>query len=239
MTHAEHDGSYDPMAARRSRRRKAAVGAVGLAALLGGAAFLVTDRLTGDSGTVATETGALAPVAPPSAAGPGSASPSASAVASARSGAAVSKTPSRAAAKPKTTAERVAEARGAAAKAGTRVKRPLVPGAIAAAVDESEVTTTTSQTNGETLKVMSARQNLAGFRELGWVADNGRKVGNARCSQNFRFSNNTQPRERPTLLVCWRTSAQKSVYTMAVKMDGRPSTTRSVAAIDAQWTRLG
>ena len=240
MSHAEHDtGSYDPTAARRSRRRKqATVGAVGLAALMGGAAFLVTEHLTADSGTVATETGALAPMATPSAGRSPSSSSPASPGTSARSAAAVSKSAT-SGLEPATTAERIAAARSAAAEAGNRVHRPLPTNPVAAAVDETTVTTTTTRTDGENLRVTWSRQNLAGFRELAWVADEGRRVGDARCSQTFRFSTNTQARERPTLLMCWRTSARKSVYTMAIKIDGHPSVTRSVAALDAQWAKLG
>jgi hypothetical protein len=87
--------------------------------------------------------------------------------------------------------------------------------------------------------VMSARKNLAGYRELGWVAGDGERVGSATCSQTFRFSAGMAPAEKPALLVCWRTSAGRSVYTVATNPGGRPSKQASVAAIDKQWKRLG
>src|SRR4051812_5540249 len=69
MSHAQHDDEYDPTAARRRLRRgKAAVGAVGLAAILGGGAFLVTNLLTDKPETIATDSGALSPLDRPSAA---------------------------------------------------------------------------------------------------------------------------------------------------------------------------
>src|SRR3954452_19139853 len=68
MSHAEHDdGAYQSQSARRSRRRaKTAAGAIGLAALLGGGAFLITDQLTDKPETIATDIGALTPMEPAS-----------------------------------------------------------------------------------------------------------------------------------------------------------------------------
>jgi hypothetical protein len=132
--------------------------------------------------------------------------------------------------------ERVAAVRSTAAKKGPGVLRPLPSPADVAAAD---VTVTTSAQDGGTIKVVSARQDLTGYRELGWVADRGDEVGTARCSDTIRLSPDAAATEHPTLLICWRTSAQKSVYSMAVKTGGRPSAKASVAAIDAQWARLG
>jgi hypothetical protein len=206
-------GSYDPDAARRSRRQKqAAVGAVGLAAVLGGGAFLVTEAVTRDSGAPPPE--ALAPR--PTATSVGiSATPSKTA-ASRPPAVSVSRTPSpSASARTKTAAERVAAARSAAAKDGVKVQRPLPAGTPAGAV-----------------------QDLTGYRELSWVADGGDPVGSARCSQTFRFASNAKPAHKPNLLVCWRTSAAKSVYTVMVDMDGRPSKQDSVAALSKRWTAM-
>jgi hypothetical protein len=130
--------------------------------------------------------------------------------------------------------QRVAAIRSAAAKKGPGVLRPL-PSASA----PGEVTTTTSEQDGGTLKVVSARGDLTGYRELGWVAEPGSKVGAARCSDTIRLSVDAKPVKHPTLLICWRTSARKSVYTLAVKAKGKPSPKDSAAAIDRQWQRLG
>jgi hypothetical protein len=89
-----------------------------------------------------------------------------------------------------------------------------------------------------TLRVVSARGDLTGSRELLWVADGGHPVGTARCSQKFRFAPSNEVTEKPTLLVCWRTSATRSVYTVAVNLDGRPSEKASVATIDKVWAEL-
>jgi hypothetical protein len=90
-----------------------------------------------------------------------------------------------------------------------------------------------------TLRIVSARGDLTGARELTWVADGGHPVGSARCSQKFRFNPKSAVSEKPTLLICWRTSATRSVYTVAVDLDGRPSEKASVATIDKVWAELG
>jgi hypothetical protein len=237
------DGSYDPAAARRSRRRKqAAVGVVGLAAVLGGGAFAVTEAVTRDSGPVTPEPAALAPKTPTTAAT--ASTPAVRKTTASRPPAvSVSRTPSPSpaeSARPRTAAERVAAARSAAAKDGVKVQRPLP--AVTAAGAPSDLTVTDSGSQGEdggTLRVVSARGDLTGYKELSWVADDGDPVGSARCSQTFRFAMNAKPARKPNLLVCWRTSAEKSVYTVMVNLDGKPSKQDSVAAITKRWNAMG
>jgi hypothetical protein len=233
------DGSYDPDAARRSRRRKqAVVGAAGLAALLGGGAFLVAE--TRDAATVARDTAAPAPVATP-ATSPSSpaATPSRQASTKPRRPTAERQDTSPSPAKSKSAAERVAEARAAAAKNGIRVERPLKPHGLPGATGPVTETNTGSLAAGGTMRVISAGYDLTGQRELLWAADGGTPVGEARCTQNFHFTNAKKARIRPTMLMCWRTSAAKSVITIAVVKQGRPSAATSVEALDAEWTRLG
>ncbi|HKT02426.1 MAG TPA: hypothetical protein VJT31_23090, partial [Rugosimonospora sp.] len=89
-----------------------------------------------------------------------------------------------------------------------------------------------------TLRVVSARGDLAGQRELAWAADSGYAVGSARCTQNFRFNVDSPARVRPTLMLCWRTSPAKTVYTIAVDVDNRPSAAASVAVLNQVWTSM-
>jgi hypothetical protein len=225
---------------RQSRRRKQAVaGAVGVAAILGGGAFLVTQQLTDDAGTVVQDTGAMAPLTP---AAPESVTPSASAFTPKKSAAPTSRSASPSTSPTsKTPKQRIAEARAAASKAGTQVRRPLPPtngGAIAAS-SEVTVTNTGSLKDGGTMRVVSAKQDLTGQRELRWAADDGETVANARCTQNFVFSSGSPAKERPTMLLCWRTSAERSVITVAVTANGRPSAANSVSILNKQWARLG
>jgi hypothetical protein len=227
---------------RQSRRRKQAIaGAVGVAAILGGGAFLVTDAMTDEPGAAVRDATALAPVVPPTSPAPSAAEPSASPSTPARSGAVPSKSaPTSATPRQKSRAEMIEQMKGAAAKATDNVKRPLaLPGGTAASAEDVTVTETGSLKTGGTLKVVSARRDLSGQGELSIVADEGTAVGEGRCTQNFRFSADAPAAEKPMLMICWRTSATKSVYTVAVAQSGRPSAEISTAAIARQWTKLG
>jgi hypothetical protein len=90
----------------------------------------------------------------------------------------------------------------------------------------------------KTFKVVSAHGDLTGQRELRWVADAGHAVGKARCTQNFRFNPQSKPSVRPTLLICWRLSPTKSVYTVLVDLSHKPSAKASAAAIDKAWRAM-
>jgi hypothetical protein len=123
-----------------------------------------------------------------------------------------------------------------ASAAPRRVPPPVYPNAsVVPTVSESG----SLPKDRRTLRVVSARGDLTGSKELLWVADGGHPVGNARCSQKFRFNAKSAVTEKPTLLICWRTSAIRSVYTVAVNLDGRPSEKASVATIDKVWAELG
>jgi len=105
----------------------------------------------------------------------------------------------------------------------------------------AKVTVTTSGSvskDKKTLKVVSAPTDLSGQRELAWAADNGRAVGDARCTQNFQFNPQSRAGVRPTMLLCWRTSPTKSVYTVLVDLSQKPSEKMSVAAIDKAWKAM-
>jgi hypothetical protein len=233
------NGSYDPDAARRSRRRgQVGVGAIGLAAIFGAGAFLVTEALNRDSSAPAPE--ALAPGTTATSAAP-PATPSKTSAASRPPAVSVSRTPSPyASPRTKTAAERVADARSQAAEDGVRVQRPLPAASAARALQDLTVTDSGSLRDDRgTLRVVSARGDLTGYKELAWVANDGDPVGPARCSQTFRFANHAKPARKPNLLVCWRTSAAKSVYTVTVDLDGHPSKQDSVAALAKRWDALG
>ncbi len=242
MTTAEHD---DRRSAGR-RRKKAIAGAVGLAAVLGGGAFLITDRMSGDTKPVSDAGAAQVAIAPapPAVSGtPSAPAGSAPASSAATRSAPPKKAPATVAAappaEPKTVKERIATARAANKKAGTEVRRPLAPvnGNVPSAVTVTE--TGNLKKDRETLRVVSAPEDLTGQRELAWAGDAGEPVGDARCTQNIRLSAGSPVSYKPNLLLCWRTSAEKSVYTINVQIDGKPSKDRSVAAIDRQWAKMG
>jgi hypothetical protein len=252
MANHRHDDSYDaglPVspaeqpAERRSRRRKQVmVGVVGMAAILGGAGFLASETMSGGD-SVIRDTGALGPVTPPSSpsrvtprgATPSSTGPSASR----RLAAPVSRTPSPRESESLSVRQRISAARSSAAKAGFPLQRPLSPASAAAEAVPPTVTTIGSlEADGATMRVVSARYDLTGQRELAWAADDGEQIGQAHCTQNFHFSNNGTARVRPTMLLCWHTSADRSVLTVAVTRSGRPSKPASVAVIDKLWAQL-
>jgi hypothetical protein len=230
-------------AGRRRRRKQAVAGAVGLATILGGGAIALEWAHEGSgSGTTTSVTGTSEGVA-----GSGPASGSAAEKAGGvqpGSG----KSPSTAASsatRRRTDAERIEALRGKAAQAardGTQVRTPLpnvLSGRLRSAVKGLRTVKSGSMPEkGWTMKVVSARQDLTGYRELAWVADKGEKVGNAHCTQKIRLASNVQPKVRPTLLLCWRTSEKKSVYTVLVDTRKAPSTARSIAAIDSAWAKL-
>lgn len=241
MRNEVHDNNS--VVARRIRRRKQAfIGVAGLT-VLGAGSFLVTSQVADNAKTETKDAAALAPVAPvdetPSESAP-PASPSASAVPSPSASAEPpAATPSPTRSHSKTVKERIKAARAAAAANGHPVQRALTPSkAVAKAGPVTVKTIGSLNEDGATMRVISAKYDLTGQREMLWAADDGEPVGNARCTQNFHFSNNAVASERPTMLLCWKTSAKKSVVTVAVTKEGRPAKPASAAAIDKLWRTL-
>lgn len=239
------DGVYRSAPNRRPVPRRVQIAAVvaGMAALLGGSAYLIADRIMNHDGSdVTRDVGALAPVAPDVPLPPGAA-PSVpvaattsavptSATPSARPAASATKSPDAAALR-----KQIQAARDAAAKDGIPLQRPLQQ--KGKMVAESQVSTRTEQTSEGTIRISTAKADLSGQQDQLLAADDGTVVGHVRCTQEIHFSANAAPREIPTLLLCWRTSSQRSVVTLAVAKKGRPSTTASVATIDREWSKLG
>jgi hypothetical protein len=87
------------------------------------------------------------------------------------------------------------------------------------------------------MRVISAKFDLTGQKELLWAADGGLPVGDARCTRKFHFSNNEDPHVIPTMLMCWRTSAVKSVVVVSVSYHGKPAAAEAVAVLDREWAK--
>ncbi|MEU4557985.1 hypothetical protein AB0F72_06330 [Actinoplanes sp. NPDC023936] len=215
----------------------------GLAAILGAGSYLTTTWIvSGDNATETREVTALAP--PPEAStpaeSPATESPAPSPSKSpAKSDGAATTSPA-----PLTSEEvrkQVMEARAKAAKDGYEVKRALEPGTdVAAPVGEVAVTNEGDPKKGGTLRTISAKYDLTGQREMLWIAGGVKKVGDAECTQKFRFSNEDEPRVRPTMLMCWRTEKTRSVITIAVRpTGGKPDAEKAVAKLDEQWNKMG
>jgi hypothetical protein len=230
-------GVFASQLARLSRRRKhTVIGVVGVA-LLGTGAFVATDLITSARTTRTGEVGALTPLNSDPAAVSASGHPASSAAVRATTTASDA---------PQTVAERVAAAKAAGAKSDGRIKRPL-PNPVGAVADgrvrvtEDGVTVreTGSLKNGPgTMRIVSARRDLTGQREFAWAADKGELVGNARCTNRLRLSPDAGLQVLPTLLLCWRTSAARSVCIVAVKLNARPSKHAVVTEIDRVWSKL-
>jgi hypothetical protein len=100
------------------------------------------------------------------------------------------------------------------------------------------VSTVTEQTSEGTIRITSAKADLTGQQDQLMAADSGAPAGDARCTQKVHFSNSAAARTIPNLLLCWRTSANRSVVTLAVAKNGHPSTASSTAVIDREWAKL-
>ncbi|WP_045742007.1 hypothetical protein [Actinoplanes rectilineatus] len=91
-----------------------------------------------------------------------------------------------------------------------------------------------------TIRIVTAQRDLTGERDMLLAADDGQAVGGGvHCTSKVRMSTGTDTGEKPTLLLCWRTSKARSVVTMAVVPTGKPPTASSVDIIGKEWARLG
>lgn len=78
------------------------------------------------------------------------------------------------------------------------------------------------------IRLVAARTDLTGKLDLAWAADTGTLLGNVHCTNNLVLAEGTAPRERPTVMLCWRTSRSASAYSLIVD----PTATKPVAAAD-------
>jgi hypothetical protein len=194
------------------RRKQVATTAVGLTALLGVGGYVITAQVVGGHHTT---------TATPVGQGKGEANPE----------------PSPAPSDSRSVEERIKAAREAAAKDGYPVKRARTP---APGVREAtDVVERNEKVRNGSLRIITARSDLSGQHELLWAADKGKHYGKASCTQNFKFANNDTAKVRPTLLLCWRTSATRSVATVLVDFGGHPSIAKSTAIINREWAKLG
>ncbi|SNY65734.1 hypothetical protein [Paractinoplanes atraurantiacus] len=224
---------------RKQRAKQAVVGVAGLAVLGAGAYFVTTQVADRNATTETRDAGAMAPLASAATgASPASPEPTAEADTVAPTKGAIKQTssPTPTPSESLSVDEAIKKAREKAAKDGHPVQRALTaaPNAKTGPVNKRNE----KLPNG-TLRVITAKHDLTGTGELLWPADKGEKVGDNRCTQNFRFSNNHKPSVRPNMLVCWRTSAGKSVVTVLVDQDGKPSKEKSAEVIASEWAKLG
>lgn len=90
-----------------------------------------------------------------------------------------------------------------------------------------------------TVRVSSARFDLTGQSDLTLAADEGHaERDGVRCTNRVRFSPDEPAATRNSLLLCWRTSGDRSVVTMAVAARGRPDPEDSIGIIEQEWAAL-
>jgi hypothetical protein len=226
------DGGSAPAPRRRLSRRRVAVGTAGLAALLGAGAYVVTDRLMEETGQVTAQEVAVIPPATDPEAAPSAVTPSTVSPAS--------PSPSETTAAAPLSDEAVTEilkARKKMADDGVEVKRPLKGGGGAS--DSVQATTEGSLNSGGIVRMVTAREDLTGKRELAWISGGVKKYRDVPCSQTIRLSPDTPPEKKDNLLICWRTSEAKSVISVVVDPEGHPSRRKAVDALEKEWRSMG
>jgi hypothetical protein len=237
-----YSGSSAPTATddRRSaarRLKKAAVAVVGLSAV-GAGAYFATTLLTGNApGYVSGGPGALAPVAPPYSAPPSTSPASPEAPAPGPQGG--TRNGVRQSARPSPTPS-IPDDEVAAAQVSRLLAASPPPAASGMAIAAGPVTVSSETgTDGSAIRVVAARYDLTGRWAPLSTGDTGLVVGDARCTQKLSPGLTLPAEERPSMIMCWRTSPTKSVVTVAVRPLGRPLAGASVDVLDRQWLALG
>ena len=82
------------------------------------------------------------------------------------------------------------------------------------------------------VRVVAARADLTGQLEMTWAGDAGTKVGASTCTNDIRLTPQQPAKIRPTVMLCWRTSASLSVYVLVIN----PRATSPVPMTDAANT---
>ncbi len=220
------------------RRRRTAVGAVGLLALLGGGTYALTTELSEPAAVRPPDAGAVGALVPaPTEPGATSTGPSTPPATEASTSLEPSKPPVPApvASASAKVEKEIKKARIAAAKEGYPLVRPLPTSTARPAPQQRE---TQKRDKNGSVRIITAKGDLTGQRELRWVADKGTPAGDARCSRKIRLSNEQAPNVLPNMLMCWRTSAAKSVVIINVRYHGKPTPADTVAVLDKEWAKL-
>jgi hypothetical protein len=92
-----------------------------------------------------------------------------------------------------------------------------------------------------TIRVVAARTDLSGKLEQAWAAGSGSEVGRDRCTNNIQPAKGSAARVRPTVMLCWRTSASFSAYSLIIDPKSATPVTEAdgAAALDDAWDAAG
>jgi hypothetical protein len=85
------------------------------------------------------------------------------------------------------------------------------------------------------LNVTAARADLAGKLDLTFAADAGEAYGDVRCTRNLNLAGTVT--SDPGRLLCWHTSAERSVVVLAI--GHAPAPEELAANVDRLWLGLG
>jgi hypothetical protein len=83
------------------------------------------------------------------------------------------------------------------------------------------------------VNVTAARADLAGKLDLLLVADDGAAYGDVRCSRDLTY---VSPAKRSSVLLCWHTSAERSV--LALSVTNPPAPEQLAGDVEALWQKL-
>lgn len=233
------DGRRTTPQAGTRRRAGIAIGAAAVAALVAGGSYVVAANLADDRDATSQVAAVASPDAPAASGGPataGSAGPASTAPQATE--APSSSPPSSAPPIAPDVQEKIEQAREKMRKDGVEVKRPVIP-QVTQTADNIEVTTEGSLKEGGIVRIMAAREDLTGQRELAYVAGGVQEFRGVPCSQTFQFSTNPQPAKKDNLLMCWRTTPQKSVVAIVVDPKGRPSRDKAIDELEKKWRSMG
>jgi hypothetical protein len=239
---------------RTTRTRRTLVVATGAATVLAGGTFLVAqtrdasqESLPGpQSLAVASETaGETAPTPvtsegsiPSTASEPTRASSPAEIGESKAGGSGTGDNPAPKERSAKEVREEIDKARAKAKADGFDIQRPLKAKSGSTKAEEAVSQWTESIKNG-TVRVTTARHDLTDSSALLPAGNRGKSVGDGvKCTNKVRFTQDAPATERPTLLVCWRTSSKRSVVTMMATPQGVPSAAPNISIINREWAKL-
>jgi hypothetical protein len=240
------EGVYVSEEHRARKRRRIAGLATGAAAVVAVGTFAAAIWFGDRDGDVVGEPGALAPMVSAEASGP--AMPSAPASTSAAPSVGIgpaTKAAQRQSSTPSPVPSLMPPPGGAMTDdqiASAQISQLLQPkpvrSGVGVAASGERVTIRNEVTpDGANVRVVSARYDVTGSWKLLWAGDDGHFVDGARCTRNVRAEGQLVAQVRPGMLLCWRTSAGKSV--VAVATGASPQESFTAAVVAREWANLG
>lgn len=225
--------SVAPTPQRSAQRRKQLmVGVAGAAAVLAGAGFLVT-QLMNEQQPALPEPAALAPRTAP-----------------VTGGSTPEETEPPATRTPKITKQAAPVERSPVPSAAASRQASPDPGAARPSVAAGEsrehlgqdantqVAERVEALGDGSVRILSARRDLSGEHPLLLAPGDGEPAGRGvRCTSEIRYGT-AAPSPPPATLMCWRTSASRSVITMVSPGRGAAPAAESVEVITREWDRL-